>query len=109
MSELVEKLSQGDHAVIYPGTAEELKSAIDRGYVHVKFSETRGGTELGFQLDREASDLSSGKFAEGSGQIRVAGRLNLDGVDVRCVADVDLESLQGKGRLELLEESEKPS
>ncbi len=108
MSELVKKLSQGDHAVIYPGTADELKAAVGRDYVHVKFTETRGGTELGFSLDQSASDLSSGDLDKGSGKVRVAGKLNLDGIDVMCVADLDLETLKGKGHLEILEE-DKPN
>lgn len=107
MSELVKKLSLGDHAVIYPGTLEELRSAIGLDYVHVKFTETRGGTELGFRLDPEASDLSSGDVEKGTGRIRMAGRLNLDGVDVLCVGELDLTTLEGKGHLEILEEAKK--
>ncbi len=104
MNELVRKLSASDTAVTVRGNVEELKAAIDRAYVLVKFTETRGGTELGFRLEQEYSDLSSGNFDEGSGSVRLAGKLNLDGVDVRCVADVNLETLTGKGHLEILED-----
>ncbi len=108
MNELVQKLAQGDHPVIITAgrdnTLAEFKAAVDRDYVHVKFTETRGGTELGFRLDEEHSDLSGGDFEAGSGQVRVAGNLNLDGVDVRCVAEVDLASLKGTGHLEIREE-----
>ncbi len=107
MSELVEKLAKGDHKVVITAVRDdalgELKAAIDRGYVHVKFTETRGGTELGFSLDDEHSNLTTGNLDEGEGSIRLAGKLNLDGVDVRCVADVDLSQMAGTGHLEILE------
>jgi hypothetical protein len=32
------------------------------GYVLVKFTQTRGGTELGFPLDRATTDLSEANF-----------------------------------------------
>src|SRR4051812_42834426 len=48
---LVERLAQGSHPIIasrYPDkSVRALKESIDRGYVHIKFTETRGGTELG--------------------------------------------------------------
>src|SRR5262245_42326771 len=57
---LVEKLCEGDHRVeagLRPDkTAKALKDRIDLGYVHIKFTETRGGAELGVKLDREVTD-----------------------------------------------------
>lgn len=107
MSELVHRLAEGDHRVVAragrDNTLEELKAAIEREYVHVKFTETRGGTELGFRLDPEHSDLSGGDLDKGTGKIRMAGKINLDGVDVRVVSEIDLSSLEGQGHLEILE------
>lgn len=107
MSELPHKLSQGDHKVIYRPIRDdargELKAAIDRKYVHVKFTETRGGTELGFPLDEERSDLSGADWEAGAGTVRLVGELELDGVPVRCVADLDLATVEGRGHLEILE------
>jgi hypothetical protein len=109
MSELPYKLSKGDHKVIYRPIRDdargELKAAIDRKYVHVKFTETRGGTELGFPLDEERSDLSQADWETGAGTVRLVGELNLDGVPVRCVADIDLATVEGTGHLEILEET----
>ena len=109
MSELPHKLSKGDHKVIYRAIRDdargELKAAIDRKYVHVKFTETRGGTELGFPLDEERSDLSKADWDKGKGSVHLEGELNLDGVPVRCVADLDLVKVEGKGHLEILEEA----
>jgi hypothetical protein len=111
MSELPHKLAKGEHKVIATAgrdnTLEEFKAAIDRAYVHVKFTETRGGTELGFRLDEEHTDLSGGDFANASGKVKVAGKLNLDGVDVRCEAEIDLKTLDGTGHLVILEPEEK--
>lgn len=110
MSELPHKLAKGEHKVIATAgrdsTLEEFKAAVDRKYVHVKFTETRGGTELGFYLDEEHTDLSGGDFEKGEGTVRVAGKLNLDGVDVRCEADIDLSTLAGTGHLVILEDDE---
>jgi hypothetical protein len=107
MSELPYKLSKGDHRVIIGAVRDnpltELKAAIDRNYVHVKFTETRGGTELGFRLDPEHSNLASADFEKGQGTVRLAGNLKLDGVPVRCVAEIDLGKLEGLGHLEILE------
>jgi uncharacterized protein YbdZ (MbtH family) len=101
---LVDKLCQGDHAVavrIRPEpTASLFKEAIDRGYVHIKFTETRGGTELGVRLDKGLCDFSNASFEEATGIVHVVGSLTLDYVPVRCISDIDLNTLTGKGHLE---------
>ena len=110
MSELPYKLAKGDHRVIFQSRlddpVQELRECIDRDYVHVKFTETRGGTELGFRLDHEHSDLSQAGWEQRSGKIRLAGNLSLDYVKVRCVADLDVATLEGTGRLEILEQED---
>jgi uncharacterized protein YbdZ (MbtH family) len=101
---LVDRLCQGRHrlvASLRPETSPQaLREAIARRYVLVKFTETRGQTEIGMQLDLERSDLASADFDAGSGSVRLVGRLSLDFVDVRCVADIDLATLEGQGHLE---------
>ena len=63
---LIERLGEGDHAVevsLRPERTFKLfKEAIDRDYVHVKFTQTKGGTEMGFPLDRANSDFSKANF-----------------------------------------------
>jgi hypothetical protein len=104
MDELVQKLSQNDQPVevtVRPErTAQRLKECLDRGYVHVKFTKTKGGTELGVTIDSHESDFSQADFEKGSGSIRIVGRLTLNYVPVRCVARVDIETFQGSGHLE---------
>jgi hypothetical protein len=68
----------------------------------VRFTDTRGGTELGFKVDTDLSDLSGGDFDSKSGIIKLCGTLTLDYENVRCVAELDLATLTGKGHLELL-------
>lgn len=100
---LVERLCDGNHPVevgLRPEkTVKFFKEAIDRNYVHIKFTQTRGGTELGFRLDKDSSDFSSADFEGGKGTVHVEGDLTLDYVKVKCIADVDLATLAGTGRL----------
>jgi hypothetical protein len=108
MNELVERLSQGDHPVAVGGpkpSLEEFKKRIeDMGYVFIKFTGTRGGTDLGVRVDKSAVDLSKADFAQATGVAHVEGTLTLNYVKVRCVADIDLATLQGTGHLVILEE-----
>lgn len=106
--DLVKFLSHGDHSVeagLRPDkTVQALKECIDRGYVHIKFTDTRGGTELGVRLDRDASDLSQAKFDDQAGNVHLEGGLTLNYVKVRCIADIDLKTLAGQGHLEPVKE-----
>ncbi len=103
MDELVKMLSEGEHPVVVEDSAKDLKDMIDRDYVLVKFTGTKGGTELGFPLDKEKSDLEKADWDKGEGSVTVAGALNLNYVDVRCEATIDLATLKGEGHLVVLE------
>ena len=106
---LVDRLCIGDHPVIVSQrpepSAKALKEALDNGYVRIKFTETKGGTELGLKVDKDASDFSKANFDEGTGQVRVVGGLTLDYTKVRCIADIDLKTLEGLGHLEKVQEA----
>ena len=106
MDELVQRLSEGDHPIVASRaeSVEELQRSIDRGYVLIKFTDTRGGTELGLRLDETATDLSSADFEQSTGTVHLVGNLTLNYVKVRCIADVELATLEGKGHLEIREE-----
>ena len=101
--DLVGLLSEGDHPVelgLRPERSVQVfANAIDKGTVHVKFTGTRGGTEIGVPLDRARCDLSRADFQRGSGAVHLEGELTLDLAKVRCVMDVDLATLTGKGHL----------
>ncbi len=106
---LVDRLCFGDHPVIVCQRPEPsikgFKEALDSGYVRVKFTDTKGGTELGISVDKEATDFVDANFEEGTGQVRVVGGLSLDYTKVRCIASIDLKTLDGLGHLEKVEEA----
>src|ERR1700691_3219582 len=106
MNELTERLTV-EQPIIMGGSdpsVEELRERTgEMGYVLVKFTQTRGGTELGFPLDRDATDLSGANFDEGTGTVHVEGHLVLNDDPVRCIADIDLATLKGTGLLALEE------
>jgi uncharacterized protein YbdZ (MbtH family) len=103
---LVQRLSEGDHPIIASradDSVEKLKESINQGYVLINFTNTKGETKLGIRLDNERSDLKNADFEQGQGIVHLEGNLVLNYVKVRCVADIDLAKLEGKGHLEVLE------
>lgn len=108
MNELTERLT-AEQPIIMGGadpTVEELRERTgEMGYVLVKFTQTRGGTELGFPLDRDKTDISNANFDDGTGSVHVEGNLILNDDPVRCIADIDLATLKGTGRLALEEKA----
>jgi len=102
VNELTEHLIETQPVVLGGAdpTVEELRDRTgELGYVLVKFTETRGGTELGFPLDRGTTDLSKANFDAGTGTVHVEGPLIVNDDPVRCIADIDLATLAGTGRL----------
>jgi hypothetical protein len=108
MNELAARLAAGDQPVTVGGPQPSLddlhRRITDIGWVHVKFTGTRGGTDLGIPVDREACDLSAADFEQGHGTVHLEGVLTLNYDRVRCVADIDLETLTGTGHLVPVEE-----
>lgn len=108
MNVLVQKLSEGEHPVTLGGPSPSLEGFQQRlenpGYVFIKFTDTRGGTDLGVRVDKDATDITRANFAEGTGIVHVEGTLILNYVRVRCYAEIDLQTLNGTGHLEILEE-----
>jgi uncharacterized protein YbdZ (MbtH family) len=100
---LVDRLCEGKHRVeagLRPEkTVNRFKEAIDRNYVHIIFLDTNGGTELGVRLDADSCNFSNADFENGSGTVHIEGGLTLDYVKVRCIAEINLDGLQGTGHL----------
>lgn len=100
---LIDLLCDGSHAVevaLRPErTVKLFKEAVDRDYICIKFTQTQGGTELGFHLDEDTSDLSKANFESGKGPVHLEGNLTLDYVKIKCIADIDLSTLAGMGHL----------
>jgi hypothetical protein len=72
-----------------------LKECLDRGLVHIRFTGTRGGTELGVPVDQARTDMTAADFSGETGRLTVVGELSLDYTRVRCVADIELPSTEG--------------
>lgn len=102
--DLVDRLSKGSHPVEVSLRPEKnlraFKESIARRYVHIKFIDTKGGTELGVSIDGDAIDPRLADLNDPSGTVHLVGDLTLDYKKVRCHADIDLETLTGRGHLE---------
>lgn len=108
MDKLVTKLLTGNHPVlIEPRTEDinEIKERLNQGFVFIKFTDTQGGTELGINVDSQLTCLDKGNFGTNQGTVQVIGTCELNFQKVRCIADIDLSTRQGTGRIELLQES----
>lgn len=109
MDELVQHLSQGNHPVTVGGpqpTLEEFQTRVQNiGYAFIKFVNTRGGTDLGVRIDKDATNLEQADFALRTGVAHIEGTLTLNYVQVRCIADIDLATLNGTGHLLVQEEA----
>lgn len=104
MDELVERLSNPQSVEVSGRPApslEAFKERIEMNYVLIRFVET--GTELGVKLDPSSTVLKSADLARGVGTVKLRGTLNLNYTDVTLEADIDLRTLAGIGRLEVIE------
>jgi hypothetical protein len=103
MNDLVQRLSTGEHPVTIGGpqpSREELYQRLtDMQYVFIKFTDTRGGTDLGVRVDPAATTINQADFQRGTGSVHIEGTLTLNYVNVRCLADIDLATLNGNGHL----------
>jgi hypothetical protein len=64
------------------------------------FTHTKGGTELGVSFNPATVDTSNADFVNRRGRVRFVGDLILDFQPLSCVADIEIESLRGEGRLQ---------
>ncbi|MEJ2443302.1 MAG: hypothetical protein P8Y42_07545 [Exilibacterium sp.] len=106
MNELVEFLTAPQRVINGSNSkgVQDFKDQIDRGYVFVKFTETKGGTDLGVRMDPERSDITNADFEAATGSVHIEGELTLNYEKVRCIADINLENLEGEGYLQPLED-----
>jgi len=106
MDSLVERLSskQPIDFESRTDTLEEIKERLtEMKFVFITFTETRGGTELGIDVDLDLTDIANADFDKGIGTICVAGTCELNYQKVRCIAEVDLSTKKGTGHLEPLD------
>ena len=103
---LVQHLTCGSHPIelgLRPEkTIQALQECLDRGFVHIHFPQTKGGTELGVKLNQNETDLSLANFEGQTGKVHLVGTLTLNYTKVRCIADIDLTTFSGQGHLEII-------
>jgi hypothetical protein len=107
MNELVERLSKQDYPVEANRgnkTFKALEERVNLGHVHILFKDF--GTELGIKLYPAKCDFSQCDFEKGIGKAHLEGGITLNYVKVKCIADIDLADLEGKGRLEPVSDEE---
>jgi len=107
INELVQRLSEGKHEVVIgqrDEPYEEIKERIEDGYIHIKFTQTKGGTELGINVDLKSTNVKDLDFTKGEGLLHIEGTTNLNYNAVRLIADIDLVSRKGEGYLEVVSE-----
>lgn len=107
ISELVKKLSKNKHEVVIGHrneSYEEIKQRIEEGFIHIKFTQTNGGTELGINVDLNNTNVKELNFAQPKGILHIEGTTNLNFNKVRCITDIDLLSRKGSGYLQIIEE-----
>jgi hypothetical protein len=106
-SELLDRLSATTSPVTIPCGDDRpiavLKELIDEGLVPVIFADNGRRLELDVALDASRTELDRADFTLGLGAARLVGRLVLDDVPVRVVAEVDLSTRAGWARLFLEE------
>lgn len=81
-----------------------FKKQLALGVVKLKFTDTRGGTQLSVPLDPKLCDFCEANSDEANGRIRIGGTLALDYFAVRCLAEVELRTLRGLGKLEIVQD-----
>jgi hypothetical protein len=102
IDELVESLSSAKHKVIIGErneSYEEMKERINDGFFHIKFTETRGGTELGISIDKSKTNINEIDLE--TGLLHIEGTTNLNYNDVRLIADINMKSKSGEGYLQI--------
>ena len=105
INELVERLANGKHQVVIGSRGEsyeEIKQRIEDGYIHIKFSQTKGETELGINVDLSKANLAQLDFINGTGVLHIEGTTNLNYHPVRCIAEINLSERKGEAYLVIL-------
>jgi uncharacterized protein YbdZ (MbtH family) len=101
--DLVTRLCREDQSVEVRTFPEKsplaLKESIDRNYVHIRFPNTKGGTELGIRIDPQELNQDNADFEKPEGVVKLVGNLTLDYVKLRCSSEIDLKTLTGTARL----------
>jgi hypothetical protein len=108
-NDLVQRLQKEQEVIIIrycdndKPNVQKLQRAVQNGYVLVKFTSTKGGTELGCNVKNEDPKCTV-QFDHANKRVTIRGRLKLDYTPVRLNATVNLDTFKGTGYLEVIED-----
>jgi hypothetical protein len=104
MNDLVKNFLLGTHdcSAERAKSLTEFKRSIERGYVLLRFTDTRGGTELSVRLNQSQSSIEEAHADEGRGTAHLVGALVLDYNELEMSAAIDLSTLRGQASFKLL-------
>jgi hypothetical protein len=106
MNELIEQLITGVHpiAIREPWVEDLLDRLKESSYLQITFTRVDGARELGVDLDHKDCDSTTADFEGRKGEVHLEGTVVLDHQTFRCVAYIDLSTMDGTGYLVLVEE-----
>src|SRR5690606_33329785 len=91
---LVEKLCQGEHEIIFDShikTLDALKAQLNDKFLYINFINTQGGTSVGMNVD----DCSFKKDETGLDQLlSISGHFSLNLTDLKCSISVEIKSMK---------------
>jgi hypothetical protein len=102
---MVGQLTTGVHPVsICEPWIEKLQDHLEEpGYLQITFTRINGAAGLGVDLDRKECDFATADFEGRKGEVHLEGTVALGHRSLRCVAYIDLSTMDGTGYLVPLE------
>jgi hypothetical protein len=99
---LVEFLTSDEHPVTMDryGSAAEVAEAVGDGVLLLRCTDTRGGTELSFEIAADAAERAVQSIGSSQPRFEVTGSLTLNDEDLRVTASIDAESLTGTAQFQ---------
>jgi hypothetical protein len=101
---LVEKLISTKHSVVigYRNESdEELAESLKDRYIHIKFPNTQGETELGISIDPNLSNIDEFLDHPDQGTLHIAGRTVLDSQPILCSVQINKKTREGIADVQL--------
>lgn len=95
-----------DHPVTVKPTNrnfQEFKESLARHYVHLTFTDTRGGTTVAVRLIPEKVNVEGENILQETGTVHFEGSFILDYSRMKCIAAINLKTFEGVCQVEVIE------